>query len=417
MKKTDFMQIMAERGFIDQVTHEDELQSKLASGRCVGYTGFDPTGDSLHIGHLLPVMMLRWFQKCGHKPLVILGGATARIGDPTGKDEARQVLTDEQITRNIDGIKSAYGKYLDFESGAANAALMLNNEDWLNEMGYMDFLRDYGRHFSINRMLGFESVKLRLEREQPLSFLEFNYMILQGYDFLELYRRHDCVVQFGGNDQWGNILNGVELTRRVESAQVFALTCPLITTASGEKMGKTVGGAVWLNADKCSPYTFWQYWRNTEDRDVGRFLKLYTELPLDEIARLEVLEGAEVNQAKEILADEVTTLAHGAEAARQARETARQTFAEGGAGEGLPSHQVTSAALQAGIPVLDLYCALELAKSKGEARRLIRQGGARINGQPLEDEEALIRPEDLGEDGEIKLSAGKKRHGLVRVIG
>jgi tyrosyl-tRNA synthetase len=411
--RSEFLRILQERGFIHQVTDLAGLDALAAAGRITAYIGFDATADSLHVGSLVQIMMLRWLQKTGHRPVVLMGGGTTKIGDPSGRDESRQLLTDEQIARNIAGIRRVFGQFLDFGDGRA---LMVDNADWLDGLHYIRMLRDVGRHFTINRMLSFESVKLRLDREQPLTFLEFNYMILQAYDFLELSRRLGCRLQMGGSDQWGNIVNGIELTRRIDQRELFGLTTPLITTASGAKMGKTASGAVWLNADRLSPYDYWQFWRNTEDADVGRFLRLFTELPLDEIRRLEVLGGAEINEAKKVLAFEATRLAHGTEAAEHAAETARRTFEEGAAAEGLPSVEVARTELDAGVPVVDLMVRTGLAASKGEARRLIRGAGARLNDTPVTDEAALVRTGDLGTDGVAKLSAGRKRHALVRGI-
>ncbi|WP_448205780.1 tyrosine--tRNA ligase [Azospirillum sp. sgz302134] len=412
---SDFLRTLQERGFIHQCTDLAGLDERAAKGPIIAYIGFDCTADSLHVGSLLPIMMLRWLQKTGHKPIVLMGGGTTKIGDPSGKDEARQLLTDEVINANMAGIKRIFGRYLSFGDGPTDA-VMVNNGDWLDGLKYIPLLRDIGRHFTINRMLTFESVKLRLDREQPLTFLEFNYMILQAYDFVELFRRQKCVLQMGGSDQWGNIINGVELGRRTDGAELFGLTTPLLTTSSGAKMGKTAAGAVWLTADKLSPYDFWQYWRNTEDADVGRFLRLYTELPLDEVARLESLPGAEINEAKKILAHEVTKLAHGEEAALEAAETARRTFEQGAAAEGLPSIDVPRAELEAGVPVVDLLVSTGLAASKGEARRLIKGAGAKMNDAAIADEAAKATAGDLNADGVIKLSAGKKRHALVKVV-
>ncbi|CAO3407587.1 tyrosine--tRNA ligase [Azospirillum largimobile] len=411
---SEFLRTLQDRGFIHQCTDLATLDERAAKGPIVAYIGFDCTADSLHVGSLLPIMMLRWLQKTGHKPIVLMGGGTTKIGDPSGKDEARQLLTDEVIANNMAGIKRIFGRYLTFGDGPTDA-VMANNADWLDELKYIPLLRDIGRHFTINRMMTFESVKLRLEREQPLTFLEFNYMILQAYDFVELKRRYGCTLQMGGSDQWGNIVNGVELGRRTDGAELFGLTTPLLTTSSGAKMGKTAAGAVWLTADKLSSYDFWQYWRNTEDADVGRFLRLYTELPLDEVARLESLQGAEINEAKKILANEVTKLAHGEEAALEAAETARRAFEEGAAAEGLPSIEVARAELEAGLPVVDLLVSAGLAASKGEARRLIKGGGAKLNDGPIADEAAKATTADLNADGVVKLSAGKKRHALVKV--
>ena len=411
---SEFLRTLQERGFIHQCTDLATLDERAKKGPIVAYIGFDCTADSLHVGSLLPIMMLRWLQKTGHKPIVLMGGGTTKIGDPSGKDEARQLLTDEVIGNNMAGIKRIFGRYLTFGDGPTDA-VMANNADWLDELKYIPLLRDIGRHFTINRMMSFESVKLRLDREQPLTFLEFNYMILQAYDFVELKRRYGCSLQMGGSDQWGNIVNGVELGRRTDGAELFGLTTPLLTTSSGAKMGKTAAGAVWLTADKLSSYDFWQYWRNTEDADVGRFLRLYTELPLDEVARLESLQGAEINEAKKILANEVTKLAHGEEAALEAAETARRAFEEGAAAEGLPSIEVSRADLEAGLPVVDLLVSAGLAASKGEARRLIKGGGAKLNDGPIADETAKATAADLNADGVVKLSAGKKRHALVKL--
>lgn len=413
--KSDFLNILTERGFLHQCTNLEGLDELLAAGPVTAYNGFDPTGTSLHVGHLLPIMLLRLFQRCGHKPIVLIGGGTAKVGDPSGKDEARQFLSDEAIARNIDGISSVFSKFLTFGDGASDA-IMVNNADWLDELKYVPFLRDYGRHFSVNRMLTMDSVKLRLEREQPLSFLEFNYMVLQAYDFVELYRRNGCRLQLGGSDQWGNIVSGVELGRRVANAELFGLTMPLITTASGAKMGKTAQGAVWLSEDLLSSYDYWQFWRNTADADVGRFLRLFTELPMDEVRRLEALEGAELNDAKKILANAATALLHGEEAARAAEETARRTFEEGTAGADLPTVEVAADALAAGIGVVDLFVQTGLSASKGEARRLIRQGGARLNDAKVGDETATATTADVNAEGVIKLSAGRKRHALVRPV-
>jgi len=411
---SEFLRTLQNRGFIHQCTDFATLDERATKGPIVAYIGFDCTADSLHVGSLLPIMMLRWLQKTGHKPIVLMGGGTTKIGDPSGKDEARQLLTDEVIANNMAGIKRIFGRYLTFGDGPTDA-VMANNADWLDELKYIPLLRDIGRHFTINRMMSFESVKLRLDREQPLTFLEFNYMILQAYDFVELKRRYGCTLQMGGSDQWGNIVNGVELGRRTDGADLFGLTTPLLTTSSGAKMGKTAAGAVWLTADKLSSYDFWQYWRNTEDADVGRFLRLYTELPLDEVARLESLQGAEINEAKKILANEVTKLAHGEEAALEAAETARRAFEEGAAAEGLPSIEVARADLEAGLPVVDLLVSAGLAASKGEARRLIKGGGAKLNDGPIAEETVKVTAADLNGDGVVKLSAGKKRHALVKV--
>ncbi|KYO52649.1 tyrosine--tRNA ligase [Tistrella mobilis] len=410
---SDFVRVMVERGYLHQATDLEGLDERLNQGTVAGYIGFDCTAKSLHVGSLVQIMMLRWLQKTGHKPIVLLGGGTTRIGDPTGRDEARKMLDDAAIAENMAGIRQVFDKFVQFGDGATDA-VMVNNADWLDGLGYISFLRDYGRHFSVNRMLTFESVKLRLEREQPMSFLEFNYMILQAYDFLELSRRQNCLLQMGGSDQWGNIINGVELGRRVDERGLFGLTSPLITLASGQKMGKTAGGAVWLNAEMLSAYDYWQFWRNTADADVGRFLKLFTELPLDEIARLEALGGAEINEAKKILAHEATKMAHGEEAALSAAETARRTFEEGAAGEDLPVIVIPAAELDAGIPAFELFARAGLAPSRKEARRTIQGGGARLNGEKIEDEQQPITTAWLA-DGQIKLSAGRKRHALVKI--
>ena len=412
--QSEFLRTLVARGFVHQCTDLAALDRKLCAGPVVAYNGFDLTADSLHVGHLIPIMMLRWLQKTGHKPIVLMGGGTTRIGDPSFRDTTRPLLDDAQINANLNGIRRVFERFLAFGNGPQDA-LMVNNADWLDRLGYIDFLRDFGRHFSVNRMLSFDSVKLRLEREQSLSLLEFNYMVIQAYDFLELARTHGCTLQLGASDQWGNIINGVELGRRVEGRELFGLTAPLLTTASGAKMGKTASGAVWLNADRLSPYDFWQFWRNTEDADVGRFLRLFTELPLDEIARLEALPGSGINEAKKILADEITTLCHGADAAREARETAQRTFEEGGAATGLPTLEMEADKLRAGVSLVEALAATGLAPSKAEARRLIRGGGARVNGTAVTDESAAVSAADVI-NGAIKLSAGRKKHALIRAI-
>ena len=413
--RSEFLRAVEQRGFLHQCTDMEALDALAASGPVTAYIGFDATADSLHAGSLLPIMLLRLLQQCGHRPIVLMGGGTTKVGDPSGKDEQRRLLTDDLIDRNIDGIKGIFEKFLTFGDGPTDA-VMVNNAEWLDGLRYIQFLRDYGRHFSVNRMLGFDSVKLRLEREQPLTFLEFNYMILQAYDFVELGRRYGCRLQMGGSDQWGNIVNGVELGRRAGELELFGLTSPLLTTAGGAKMGKTADGAVWLNEDRLSAYEYWQYWRNVEDADVGRFLRLFTELPLDEIARLEALEGAEINDAKIVLADEATALRHGDAAAKAAAETARRTFVEGGLGDGLPSIEVPKAELRTGIPVFALMTRAGLSKSNGEARRLIKGGGGRVNDARIADDSATVSLENLNGQGVIKLSAGRKRHALVRPV-
>lgn len=410
--RSEFLQTVQNRGYFHQATDLLALDELALKTGLAGYIGFDATASSLHAGSLVQIMLLRWMQKCGLKPIVLMGGGTSKVGDPSGKDEQRKLLTAEDIAENIAGIKGVFEKFLTFGDGPTDA-VMVNNADWLDKLQYIDFLRDYGRHFSVNRMLTFDSVKLRLEREQPLSFLEFNYMVLQSYDFLELSRRHDCRLQLGGSDQWGNIVAGVELGRRVDGTQLFGLTSPLLTTASGAKMGKTASGAVWLNDDMLSAYDYWQYWRNTEDADVGRFMRLFTELPLEEIARYEALEGAEINEAKIVLANAVTSMCHGTAAAETAAETARQTFAEGGAGEDLPRIDLARDRLADGVPLYELLRESGLAKSNGEARRLIKGGGGRLNDAVVNEEQATVTLSDVNDDGLIKLSAGRKRHALV----
>ncbi len=410
--RSDFLRIVSERGFVHQCTDIEALDRRFAESRVVAYIGFDCTADSLHVGSLLPIMLLRHLQKTGHKPIVLMGGGTTKVGDPSGKDESRKLLSDGDIARNMAGIKTVFEKFLTFGDGPADA-IMLNNDDWLSTLAYIPFLRDYGRHFSVNRMLGFDSVKLRLEREQPLSFLEFNYMVLQAYDFLELARRHQCTLQMGGSDQWGNIVSGVELGRRVDGMDLFGLTTPLLQTASGAKMGKTAQGAVWLNQERLPAWDYWQFWRNTDDADVGRFLRLFTELDLGEIARLEALPGAEINEAKKVLANEATKLAHGEAAARQAAETAARTFEQGQAAESLPSVSLPESELAGGIPAFALFAKAGLAASNGEARRLIKGGGARVNDQPVTGETDSIGMTHMV-NGAIKLTAGRKRHVLVK---
>jgi len=413
--RSDFLRTISERGFVHQCTDQEALDARAAKGPITAYIGFDCTGDSLHVGHLVSIMMLRWLQRTGHKPIVLMGGGTTKVGDPSGKDETRKLLTDDDIAANMAGIKRAFEPFLAFGGGPTDA-VMVNNADWLDQLAYIPFLRDYGRHFSVNRMLSMDSVRLRLEREQPLTFLEFNYMVLQSYDFVELAKRHGCVLQMGGSDQWGNIVSGVELGRRVGGLELIGLTTPLLTTASGAKMGKTAQGAVWLNEERLPSWDYWQFWRNTDDADVGRFLRLFTELPLDEIARLEALQGQEINEAKKVLATEATRMARGASAAEAAAETARRTFEEGALAESLPTIEVPRADLEKGIPAFDLMRRADLAASNGEARRLIRGGGGRINDAPFTAEDQPVTLADMTADGVVKLSAGRKRHVLVRAV-
>ncbi len=412
--RSEFLRTLEARGFIQDCTDfqalDERLLASLKSGAPVsGYIGFDCTAPSLHVGSLIQIMMLRWLQKTGGRPICLMGGGTTRIGDPSFKDEARPLLDDAGIAANMAGIRRVFDRYVTFGDGPTDA-IMPDNNAWLDGLKYIEFLRDYGRHFSVNRMLSFDSVRLRLDREQNLSFLEFNYMLLQAYDFLELHRRCGCALQMGGSDQWGNIVNGVDLTRRVAGAEVFGLTSPLLTTADGKKMGKTAAGAVWLNAEMLPPYDFWQFWRNTADADVGRFLKLYTELPLDEIARLARLGGAEINEAKKILAGEVTALAHGRDAAAAAEATARETFEQGGAGADLPTVIVPAG----DASVIALLVQAGLAASNKEAKRLIAEGGARVDDQPVTDAAAVVTAARLAE-GPVKLSAGRKRHALAKL--
>jgi tyrosyl-tRNA synthetase len=412
--RSSFLAAAEERGFVHQCTDRDALDARLAAGPMTAYIGFDCTADSLHVGSLLQIMLLRLWQRTGNKPIVLMGGGTTKVGDPSGKDETRRLLTNEEIDANMAGIRRVFDRFLVFGEGPSDA-VMTNNALWLDRLEYIPFLREYGRYFSVNRMLSFDSVKLRLEREQPLSFLEFNYMVLQSYDFVELARRNGCAVQMGGSDQWGNIVSGVELGRRVGNFELYGVTSPLVTLASGAKMGKTAQGAVWLNAERLSPYEYWQFWRNTEDADVGRFLRLFTELPLAEIARLEALKGSEINAAKEVLATEATALCHGRAASEAAAETARRVFAEGGIGEDLPVTELERVELEAGQSAINLLHRTGLASSLSEARRLVRGGGARVNDAVLSDETRRLTLADLGTDGAIKLSAGRKRHALVRV--
>jgi tyrosyl-tRNA synthetase len=413
--KSDFLHTLASRGFIHQVSEPDALDALAKERPITGYIGFDCTAPSLHIGSLLPIMMLYWMQQTGHRPIALMGGGTTRVGDPSGKDESRRLLTDEIINNNLTGIRAIFTKFLKF-GGGQNDAVMANNADWLNTLNYIDFLRDVGRHFSVNRMLSFDSVKMRLERQQELSFLEFNYMVLQAYDFVELFKRTGCVLQMGGSDQWGNIVNGIDLGRRMANAQLFALTAPLITTSSGAKMGKTAAGAVWLDPNLVSPYDYWQYWRNTEDNDVGRFLKLFTILPLEEIDRLTALRGQELNEAKKVLATEATAMVHGREAANQAAETARRTFEEGGLAETLPTIEIPLAELEQGLGVLTAHVRAELVGSTSEARRQVKGGGLKVNDVTVTDEKMMLTPRDLTPEGVIKLSLGRKRHVLVKPV-
>lgn len=412
MTTNSFLEEATARGFVFQCTDTVALGAAMQAQPITAYIGFDCTADSLHVGSLVQIMILRLLQKHGHKPVVLLGGGTTRIGDPSGKDEARQLLTDETISTNMAGIRRCFTPFLRFGDGPSDA-MLANNADWLDTLGYIPLLREVGVHFTINRMLGFDSVKLRLEREQPLTFLEFNYMILQSYDFRELSRRHGVTLQIGGSDQWGNIVAGMELTRRTDAKAVYGLTTPLITTASGGKMGKTAQGAIWLTLDRLSAYDYWQFWRNTEDGDVGRFLRLFTDLPISEIILLEALKGAEINEAKKVLATEATRLAHGAEQAGLAAETARRAFEEGEAAATLPSMTVPSGELEAGIPAFRLFALAGLAASNADARRLIRGGGAKVNDVTVTEEGQLITA-DLMREGAIKLSAGRKQHRIVR---
>ncbi|WP_027258606.1 tyrosine--tRNA ligase [Leisingera aquimarina] len=413
--KSDFVAVMMERGFLADCTDYQGLDEALLQGVRPAYIGFDATAKSLHVGSLIQIMMLRWFQKTGHQPITLMGGGTTKVGDPSFRADERPLLTEAQIDDNIAGIKKVFSAYIDYDSDAPNKALMLNNAEWLDSLNYLEFLRDIGRHFSVNRMLAFESVKSRLDREQSLSFLEFNYMILQAYDFMELNNRYGCILQMGGSDQWGNIVNGIDLTRRTIDHEVYGLTSPLLTTSDGKKMGKSQDGAVWLNPEMRSPYEFWQFWRNTTDADVGRFLKLYTELPVEECERLGALAGSEVNAAKVILANEVTTLCHGAEAAAAAEATAREVFEKGGIGDDLPTLSLSSEDLGDGISIVQLIVKSGLAKSGKDAKRLISENGAKIDDQPLTDAGLMIDAGALSSP--IKLSAGKKRHALVRLDG
>lgn len=411
--KSDFLRTLDERGFIHQISDEAGLDELFAKETVTAYIGYDPTASSLHVGHLTQIMMLHWMQKTGHQPISLMGGGTGMVGDPSFKEEARKLMTVDMIEDNITSLKHVFANYLDYDR-AENPALMINNADWLRGLNYLEFLRDVGRHFSVNRMLSFDSVKTRLDREQSLSFLEFNYMILQAYDFVELNQRTGCRLQMGGSDQWGNIINGIDLGHRMGTPQLYALTSPLLTTSSGAKMGKSASGAVWLNKDLLPVYDFWQYWRNTEDADVVRFAKLFTTLPMDEIARIAALGGSEINEAKKILATEVTAILHGRAAAEEAAETARKTFEEGALAENLPSIEVPASELEAGVGVLSLIVRAGLAGSNGEARRHVQGGAVKINDQGISDERQMIGTGEVTVDGVIKLSVGKKKHVLVR---
>ena len=412
--KSDFLDVMVARGYLQDCTDLEALDAKLTAGVVPAYIGYDATAQSLHVGHLLNIMMLRWLQKTGHQPIPLMGGGTTMVGDPSGRDETRRILSVDDIQANKLTIRTVFEHFLDFHG--KRGAIMPDNAEWLTELNYIDMLREIGRHFSINRMLSMDSVRMRLEREQELSFIEFNYMILQSYDFVELFKRHNCIAQMGGSDQWGNIVMGADLGRRMTNAELFALTSPLLSTASGAKMGKSAAGAVWLNPERLSPYDFWQYWRNTEDEDVGRFLKLFTELPLPEIARLEKLEGQDINDAKKILATEVTRLAHGSAAAEQAAETARRTFEEGAKADTLPTVDVARGRLAAGIAAFELLHEAGLAESRNAARKLIKGGGARLNDAPIASDAAVVKESDLDGSSTLKLSAGRKRHVLVRAV-
>jgi tyrosyl-tRNA synthetase len=411
--QSDFMRVMIERGYLHQCSDLEGLDAKARADTLVGYIGFDCTAPSLHVGSLLPIMMLHWLQKTGGKPIALMGGGTTRVGDPSGKDEGRQLLPIETIEINKAGIRKIFAKFLTFGDGPTDA-IMPDNAEWLTRLNYIDFLRDVGRHFSVNRMLAMESVRTRIEREHEMSFIEFNYMCLQAYDFVELNKRFGCVLQMGGSDQWGNIVTGIDLGRRMGTEQLYALTSPLITTASGAKMGKTAVGAVWLDEKLLPPFEYWQFWRNTEDRDVGRFLRLFTELPLGEIERLESLEGAEINEAKKVLANEATALVHGREAAERAAEAARQTFEQGAVAHDLPTVTMAAAELSAGLGVLSAFVKAGLASSTGDARRQIKGGGLKVNDKTVTDERATLSQADLSDAGAIKLSLGRKRHVLLR---
>jgi tyrosyl-tRNA synthetase len=413
--KSDFLQVLADRGFIHQVSEPEALDDLACTSRITGYIGFDCTAPSLHVGNLVQVMALYWLQQTGHRPIALMGGGTTRVGDPSGKDESRRLLSEEAIAENLERIRATFANFLTFGDGRADA-VMANNADWLNQLNYVDFLRDVGRHFSVNRMLSFDSVKLRLDRQQELSFLEFNYMILQAYDFVELHKRHGCVLQMGGSDQWGNIVNGIELGRRMHNARLFAVTSPLIATSSGAKMGKTAAGAVWLDAAMVSPYGYWQYWRNTDDGDVVRFLKLFTTLPLAEIDRLAALKGQEINEAKKVLATAATALLHGRAAADNAAATARTTFEEGALAESLPTVEIPTGEMAAGLGVLSAFVRAGLVASTSEARRQVKGGGFKVNDAVVTDEKMMLDRSSLTPQGVIKLSLGRKRHVLLKPV-
>jgi tyrosyl-tRNA synthetase len=414
--KSDFLKILTERGFIHQTSDLEGIDALASKGELVAYVGYDCTAPSLHVGSLISIMMLHWLQQTGNKPIVLMGGGTTRVGDPSGKDETRQMRTIDEIEANKQGMQRVFAKLIDFGEAKTDAA-MVDNAEWLAPLNYIEFLRDVGRHFSVNRMLSMDSARLRLEREQELSFIEFNYMLLQSYDYVELNRRYGCNLQMGGSDQWGNIVMGIDLGRRMGTEQLFALTCPLLTTASGAKMGKTAQGAIWLNEEQLSAWDYWQFWRNTEDADVGRFLRLFTTLPMNEVARLEALSGAEINDAKKVLATEVTALMHGREKAEQAAETARQTFEAGALSTDLPTVEIAKAELEEGLGVLTAFVRAGLAASNGEARRHIKGGALRVNDAQVPDDRAQVGPGDLTEEGVIKLSMGKKRHVLLKPVG
>ena len=413
--KSDFLKVLSERGFVHQMSDAKALDELAAGGKLIAYVGYDCTAPSLHVGNLLSVMMLYWLQQTGGKPIALMGGGTTRVGDPSGRDETRKILPIEQIESNKESIKTVFSRLLNF-GHAARDAIMVDNAEWLAPLNYISFLRDVGRHFSVNRMLAMDSVKLRLEREHELSFIEFNYMVLQAYDFVELARRYGCNLQMGGSDQWGNIVNGIDLGRRLGTHQLHALTCPLLTTASGAKMGKTAAGAVWLNGDHLLPYDYWQYWRNAEDADVGRFLRLFTVLPLNEIEQLERLAGSEINEAKKVLATETTAMVHGRDAATAAAETARQTFEQGEAAAGLPAIAVARHEIEAGLGLLSALVSAGLAASNGEARRAVQGGGVRVNDRPVHEERLVLTASDITGEGAIKLSLGRKKHVLLRPL-